>query len=371
MSDAADPSRAVGRAPVPGVLGRVASAVYRRVIAARNKRFDAGRGVVELDRPVVSVGNLSTGGTGKTPLVRAVVRWLLEDGKHPAIAMRGYGTAPYTGLQSDEAREYAMSFGAAVPIVAQPDRVEGLIELFGGEVGGAGAAVDCVVMDDGFQHRRLARACDIVVVDCTRSPFDDALLPAGHLREGPMSLRRAHAVVLTHTKSVTDAQADSLEQRCLGVNAGLVVARADHAWSGFTVRAGGGSADGDAGAENIRDWVYLACAIGNPQRFVKQAEGEALSIAGTMVLRDHDPFEPKTLRKLLDELERTKARALWVTPKDWPKLAVVKPEAWPCPVLTPNVEARFSAGEAELRALVLGKVRAFAEPGTDRGDSVD
>src|SRR5690554_4595553 len=91
------------RGPVPGPVGSALAAVYGAVVARRNRRFDAGRGVVTLDRPVVSVGNLSVGGTGKTPMVGRIVRWMLEAGRRPCIAMRGYRAA---AGESDEAAEY-------------------------------------------------------------------------------------------------------------------------------------------------------------------------------------------------------------------------------------------------------------------------
>ncbi|HRQ74118.1 MAG TPA: tetraacyldisaccharide 4'-kinase, partial [Phycisphaerales bacterium] len=159
------------RAIVPGLPGRLAAMVYGAAIARRNRAFDAGRGVVTLDRPVISVGNLSTGGTGKSPTVAWVVRTLREAGRDPCIAMRGYRSRD--GV-SDEAEEYRAAFDD-LPVVARPDRLQGLIELFASERGGR---VDAVVLDDGFQHRCIARALDLVLIDATRDPFADAMIPA-------------------------------------------------------------------------------------------------------------------------------------------------------------------------------------------------
>ncbi|VAX39053.1 Tetraacyldisaccharide 4'-kinase, partial [hydrothermal vent metagenome] len=104
------------RAFVPGVLGRLLSRGYAGVVEYRNRRFDAGRGVVTLDRPVISVGNLSMGGTGKTPMVERIVTLLREHGRDPAIAMRGY-RSKRSGI-SDEAEQYKARF-ADLPLVAQ------------------------------------------------------------------------------------------------------------------------------------------------------------------------------------------------------------------------------------------------------------
>jgi tetraacyldisaccharide 4'-kinase len=153
--------------PLGGPIGRALSAIYAGIVSRRNRAFDAGRGVVTLDRPVISVGNLSVGGTGKTPLVAHVLEVLGGAGRNPCVAMRGYGSG--RGRESDEAMLYRDQF-LSVRIVAQPDRVEGLLALLASDDGGH---VDSVVLDDGFQHRRLARQVDLVLVDATRDPFAD------------------------------------------------------------------------------------------------------------------------------------------------------------------------------------------------------
>ncbi len=198
-------------------------------MARRNRRFDAGHGVVTLDRPVISVGNLSTGGTGKTPMTMRVVQWLREAGHAPAIAMRGYRAGPEG---SDEALLYQEAF-AGMPIVAQANRIDGLLQLFAqeegdGEAGSAPARArtDVVVLDDGFQHRQIARQFDLVLIDATRDPFADALLPAGWLREPAASLRRAHAVVLTHAESADARWLEAIRERVLAIRPGAIVAEA-------------------------------------------------------------------------------------------------------------------------------------------------
>ena len=108
------------------------SALYKREITRRNAKFDRGEGVVTLDRPVISIGNLSVGGTGKSPTVAMVVRTLRDAGFWPAVAMRGYGSGKTAHGSSDEADEYRALF-PDLPIVAQPNRTLGLIELFGTE----------------------------------------------------------------------------------------------------------------------------------------------------------------------------------------------------------------------------------------------
>ena len=334
------------RGPLPSLLrplGPLVSRVYEAEVARRNRRWDAGRGVVTIDRPVISVGNLSVGGTGKTPMVATIVQWLLESGISPAIAMRGYGAKH--GL-SDEAAEYERRFGGAVPVVAQPDRLEGLLRLFAD----VGDSIGCVVLDDGFQHRRIARALDIVLIDASRDPFADACLPAGWLREPADSLARAGGVVITHAELVGPAGVDRLRSK-IARETGAFIAVAAHRWDGLDVLHAGEASDRPS------DWlrgkrVFAACAIGNPRGFLDAARDAAGSdLAGEMVLRDHHPLDEGAVRRLIAAAEA--CDAIVVTSKDWSKLCRVAPERWPCPVARPRLTMGFVENEAMLRSAIL------------------
>ncbi len=342
------PSGTPARGPLPGVLGRVASALYGEVIGRRNRRFDAGRGVIRFDRPVISVGNLSVGGTSKTPMVAHIVATLVAAGHSPCIAMRGYAAA---GGESDEAGVYKREL-PGVPVVAQPDRAEGLIELFATE---RGERVDCVVLDDGFQHRRIARDLDIVLIDATRSPWEDRLLPAGWLREPPASLARANAVVWTHAGAVSAEVLGAQMKRALSVAGGQTLfAACDHVWAGFA----GAEAPALCGLRGQR--VAACCAIGNPGPFISRCREEAGgTLAAELVLRDHDPFAPATVAKLRAMLADCGARALLVTEKDWTKLA--RYSDWPCPVYRPQLALRFVRSGAEFEAAVLAAATTRAD----------
>lgn len=324
-----------------------AGPAYASVLAARNRRFDAGKGVITLDRPVISVGNLSTGGTGKTPVTMHVLRTLREANFKPCVAMRGYGAPRGKGLEADEAREYRDAF-ADLPIVAQPNRIEGLIKLLGSP---EGESCNVIVLDDGFQHRQLARQLDIVLIDASREFANERLLPAGNLREGFESLARAHALVLTHVEREHEAQADALERRAVELNPRLTVARCRHVW--------GELVDGEGRTVSPlslrRKPVAAACAIGKPEAFLSQAQKVvAAPLAGTLVLPDHDPYEPPTVRRLLDMLRACSAQAVLVTQKDWSKLAgVLRPGDWPCAVLRPRLTVEFTSNGGALGEVIL------------------
>lgn len=326
------------------------SRVYGSQIAKRNLGFDQGQGVVTLDRPVISVGNLSVGGTGKTPMVRRIIGLLREAAFDPCIAMRGYGSKKSATGRSDEADEYAAAFDD-LPIVAQPNRTEGLIELFGTE---RGARVDCVVLDDGFQHRRIARQLDIVLLDATRSPLDDDLLPLGRLREPIESLARAHAVVVTHTERAERGEVDAILERAFGVNPALTAAVAEHAWARLKVGDETHPVEWLAGRR-----VLPVCAIGNPEPFLASVAAAAGSTVEPIVLRDHDPYGSGAVARI--RRAAANAEAIVTTAKDWAKLGRLPADSWPCPVAVPELEMRLIAGGDSLDDHILAAARTPAD----------
>lgn len=299
-------------------------------------------GVTRLDRPVISVGNLSAGGTGKTPMVRWVVGALQEMGHRPAVAMRGYKAEP--GRPSDEEGEHREAL-PGVPVVACPDRTGGLRALFDTP---EGTGVDCVVLDDGFQHRRLARDLDIVLVDASRPPDRDALLPLGFLREPLGSLRRAQACVLTHAELVgPERLADLADLMRKSLPDGSPVAVAEHRWT--HLRRVGCSEEPVAWLAGRR--VVAVCAIGHPQAFLKGLELAGAGLAGSLCLPDHDAYGSRTVRRLDALIESCRPEAVVMTAKDLTKL-----DSWsrgcPVPVMVPALGMGWRSGEEDLRARI-------------------
>ncbi len=346
--NSAEPDRSPTR--LPAWITRPLSRVYGWEVGRRNRRWDRGVGVTRLDRPVISVGNLSAGGTGKTPMVRWVVGALQEMGHRPAVAMRGYKARP--GRPSDEEREHREAL-PGVPVIAQPDRAAGLRTLFESR---EGAGVDCVVLDDGFQHRRLARDLDIVLVDASRPPDRDALLPLGYLREPPASLRRAHACALTHAELVSPEEVDRLAADLRDrLPDQAPVAVAEHRWTGLKrAGSGGGEAPGVDWLSGRR--VVAVCAIGHPEGFLQGLERAGARVAGSLVLPDHDPYGPGAVRRLENLVESSRPEAVVMTAKDLAKL-----EGWAVsgrvPVLVPVLGMGWRSGEDDLRALLGGVFR--------------
>ncbi|MGE0376761.1 MAG: tetraacyldisaccharide 4'-kinase, partial [Planctomycetaceae bacterium] len=162
---------------------------YGAAVRARNCLYDMGlRRIHDAGIPVVSVGNLTTGGTGKTPVVAWAAEWFRSHDVRPCLVSRGYRLLEAGG--NDEQRVLAQ-LCPQVPHVQNRDRVAAAriaVRLHDADV---------VILDDGFQHRRLARDLDIVLIDTTNPWGYGHLLPRGLLRELPSALRRADLVVLT------------------------------------------------------------------------------------------------------------------------------------------------------------------------------
>ena len=187
--------------------------VYGAVIAARNAAFDTGifrcrsAGV-----PLIAVGNMTAGGTGKTPVVEMLVRLLRQRGVSPGVISRGYGRTGRgvvvvadrecvyadAGTGGDEPVQIARKF-PGVPVVVGERRFEAAVTA----VRRCGAQV--IISDDGFQHRWLHRDCDLVVVDGSSDLAAEPLLPAGVRREPMRALRRAHMVALTGCRDAGEA----------------------------------------------------------------------------------------------------------------------------------------------------------------------
>ena len=188
--------------------------LYAGVLAVRNWLYDQGwkPSVAFEPVPVISVGNLRVGGTGKTPHVAWLVAWLRARGQQPALLSRGYGrrtrgyrraTAADTAATiGDEPLQQFRQFGGAVPVVVSEDRVAGIGRLLGEE-----PALTAVVLDDAYQHRRVRPAFNILLTEQQRPFYQDFVLPAGRLRESRAGAGRADAVIVTKCDPALSAAA--------------------------------------------------------------------------------------------------------------------------------------------------------------------
>ena len=304
---------------------------YATAVAWRNWRYDTRRATVHRVRvPVICVGNLTLGGTGKTPLVKWIARRLQAKGRRVTIVSRGYA-ASRQDAANDEALELEQSL-AGVPHVQNPDRVAAArraMAEFGAQV---------ILLDDGFQHRRLARDLDIVLLDALEPFGFEHVFPRGTLRESLVGLARAEVVVLSRCEVLDRPGRAEIRRR--------VAQLAPHAaWVETTPRADGLLSA--AGLQRPLDAlsgqrVAAFCGIGNPAGFRHTLEQAGLNVVAFREFADHHRYERQDVEQLDKWAARAKAQCAVCTHKDLVKLRVERLGAVPLWAL--GIELEFVAG---------------------------
>jgi tetraacyldisaccharide 4'-kinase len=327
-------------------------ATWGTVMALRNAAYDRGwLATRQAGVPVVCVGNLTLGGTGKTPLVAWVVRHLTSLGCQPAIVSRGYGAA--AGRRSDEAAELTLLL-PGVRHVADRDRVAAATSA-------AAAGADIVVLDDGFQHRRLARDLDLVAIDAT-DPFGCGhVFPRGLLRERLAGLTRADAAILTRAGSVSLQRRAEIRDRLAAACGGRlpsVWVEASHAPVAVRDPAGTRRAIGWLAGRR----VVAFAGIGNPSAFRRTLVALGADVVAFRPYADHHAYAAADLPDLAS-WARTHDAALVTTLKDLVKLPAGF--AGETAVVALEIAMVLETGAAELGALIDGVAPRF---GTDPRD---
>jgi len=314
----------------------LASGPYAVAVGTRNRLFDVGWNPVRRAAvPVVSIGNLTLGGTGKTPCVEYVARFYRELGRRVVILSRGYGGRD---ARNDEA-------------LVLEDNLPDVPHLQGADrVALAATAVDeleaeLLILDDGFQHRRLHRDWDVVLIDATRPPERDRLFPAGTLREPVGGLRRADAVLLTRCDQVPATEVEAIRGRLARRFPGLVLATTEHR----PVELLGGPTGPTPTSEAKGRPVYGFCGIGNPAAFRRTLEDLGACVAGFRTFPDHHPYSRDDVTDLARWAATSPADALLLTTqKDWVKLRVA--ELGGRPLRAVRIGLHFRDGRHEFEA---------------------
>jgi tetraacyldisaccharide 4'-kinase len=329
--------RGVAPSLLRGVL-RAAEVPYSLAVGWRNRRYDRGHAVVRgVSVPVISVGNLTLGGTGKTPMVKWLARWLAARGIRAAIVSRGY-RANENG-RNDEAMELEKSL-PDVPHVQNPDRVAGAeraIEEFGCRL---------ILLDDGFQHRRLARDLDIVLLDALEPFGHEHVFPRGTLREPLAGLQRAHVVCLSRANAIAADERDKIRRRVRELAPQATWCEATHAPTKLVNAAG----DEAPLALLSEKRVAAFCGIGNPAGFRHTLASTGAQIVAWREFPDHHAYSAAD-RKVLEEFAaRSDAQLLVCTQKDLAKLRHV--ELAGRPLWAVDIEMQFLIGGKLLEELV-------------------
>ena len=297
---------------------------------------------------VISVGNITVGGTGKTPLVQWLAERLAGRGQKVCILTRGYrrqnpkqqvivsdGEKILTDVahSGDEAMMLAQLLLGKSAVVCLADRVAAATWAI------EHLKSDLLLLDDGFQHRRLARDLDIVTVDATNPFGNGRLLPAGTLREPINSLRRADCIVLTRTPD--EGATDLVDRLRRLTNASIFQSRMTI--QGFHLNTN----KDDKNAANVLQPLAAFCGIGNPRAFFEQLRSAHLDLRHEAGFRDHHKYSQADIDRLTEQAKAKGAQALITTAKDSVKLQSLRLDL-PCYVAQIEIEIEDAAKLLEL-----------------------
>ncbi len=318
------------------LLFRTAELPYTLAVRWRNRRYDLGQAEIRrVPVPVVSVGNLTLGGTGKTPMVEWIARYYRKRGVRLVIISRGYGAE--RGILNDEGRQLEQRL-PDVPHLQGADRVA-LAELAIEEL-----AAELILLDDGFQHRRLARDLDIVMLDA-EAPFGYGhVFPRGMLREPMEGLRRAQVVVLSRADMIPPAERQRIRHQVASVSPQSLWAETKHAPRVLVDSLG---REEPVAAVAGRP-VAAFCGIGNPAAFRHTLETLGCHVAGFQALDDHYPYRRADVERLNAWAATMDIQAVLCTHKDLVKLGIDALGGRPLRAVV--VELEFLSGQAELEA---------------------
>ncbi|XZE46310.1 tetraacyldisaccharide 4'-kinase [Pirellulaceae bacterium SH467] len=308
-----------------------ASQPYAAAIWLRNLSFD--RGIQKSQRvgvPVISVGNLTAGGTGKTPTVAWLAQWFRDRAVRVAILSRGYGAGP-DGI-NDEAKELELRL-RDVPHLQSPDRVASA------KIAVEELDMQILLLDDGFQHRRIHRDLEIVLLDA-REPFGYGhLLPRGLLREPLRSLKRADIVIATRSDQVDAQRLASIRTKVQRYNPKAAWLESRH--RPLRLR-------NSQGAILDVDWlrdkrVVVVSGIGSPEAFHQTTESLGAILAGKITFPDHHLYHEGDIREIASRAsDAGDCDVILCTGKDLAKIAVPAIES--VPVWSLDVDLEITSG---------------------------
>ncbi len=299
-----------------GWITRARASLYRRGLLRCRTLAD----------PVVSVGNLTVGGSGKTPMVVYLVEILRAQGFAPAVLSRGYrGRAESTNLiVSDGNRIFAGVEEAGDEPLMLARRLPGVPVAVGGNRWASGRLIEdrfpddrrVFLLDDGFQHLGLARNVDLLLVDATQPLLDGQPLPSGRMREPHSAAARAHAFLVTRCHQVR-FRLKQIETALHGIVPDLPLFHFDQAADDFIDVASGRAVPEEELAG--RQVVALA-AIGNPAQFVNDLGRTGLRVVNEFLFRDHHAYTQAEIDRVLEVADRLSADSIVTTEKDLPRL---------------------------------------------------
>jgi tetraacyldisaccharide 4'-kinase len=303
-------------------------ALYGAVMRVRRALYRGGTlASYRIEAPVISVGNITTGGSGKTPLVEWIARSFAREGKHPCVLTRGYGRlAPHQRVLvsdgeriladalegGDEPRLLAEDLLGAAAIISDRDRVAAA------RWAAQNLQSDLFILDDGFQHLRIKRDLDLVTVDAMNPFGGGKLLPRGRLREPLSTLACADGVVITRADMIADS--DGLRARLQSLSKGQPVMLSRVRTSRVRMLPTIQASNKLTSANSLPQTLAAFCAIGNSQAFFAHLTRDGHSLIYTRSFRDHHIYTQADADMLAREAQACGALALVTTAKDAVKL---------------------------------------------------
>ncbi len=314
---------------------QAASYPYRVVVRSRNWLYDRGwKKSLSVPIPVVSVGNLTVGGTGKTPTVAMLAKWFRNRNIRVAIVSRGYGAG--ADGRNDEARELETKLDD-VPHLQDPDR------FAAATIACEELATQVILLDDGFQHRRLARDLDIVLLDASEPFGYGSMLPRGLLRESPRSLRRAHVVMLTRCDLVTAQRLADIRTQVQRIAPKVAWVETEHR----PVKL-----KNALGKEQSIDWLkdrkcLVFSGIGNPVAFQETVRRCGADIVVSQTFPDHHDYSALDIKQLVNTIRSNPSvDCVLCTGKDLAKIDVAMLADRPLWMV--DIELTIRAGQEDL-----------------------
>lgn len=337
----------------PSLLRTLAAAGewgYSRLMSARNHAYDRGYlKSYDLGRPTLSVGNLSAGGTGKTPVVAWLAAELVRRGHKPAVLLRGYRAV--NGL-SDEAAELASAVGNDAPPQSpdspSPDLWRVPVWADGNRIRGAAGVLaerpetDLFLLDDAMQHRRARRQVDICLISATQGLCHRRVLPRGLLRERPEGLRRADILIITRADQATPQSLQQLHSELHDLAPGKPILTCTHGVTAIATDAG--ELWSPAAAHSRR--VFAVAGTGDPAAFGRTVTSLGATLAGHLWFNDHHAYTPADWAEVGRHARAAGAEAVITTGKDWVKLAPLGKPAG-LDVWIVRIAATFPPGDAD------------------------
>ena len=286
---------------------------------------------------LISVGNITWGGTGKTPAVLFIAEALLAKGRKVAILTRGYG-GDEQGLFSRLAPN--------VPVLTGKDRVKRSEEAI------VKHSADTLLLDDGFQYRRLKRELDIVLIDAT-DPFGNGfLIPAGSMREGLSGLKRADIFLITRVDLAQDHKTlETLEKRLKTINPHAIIVMSIHQPGNFYKLSNDQLVD--AGMLRDKD-IALVSAIGNPRSFQETIRNLGLRVKRHFIFRDHHWYTEKDLKKIEAYCKKNNIDTIVTTEKDAVRLRGTRDEGRGTNILVLTIKLEITENEQEFNNRLFG-----------------